>query len=53
MSEKSIKRLESMTAQVVVPGQGEQVPRLNSKVIESFIFNRGKLNENALSDDMI
>ena len=53
LSEKSIKRLESMTTQVVVPEPGEQVPRLNSKVIDSFFFNRGKLHENALSDDMI
>ena len=42
-----------MTSQVVVPGPGEQVPRLNSKVIDSFIFNRGKLHQNALSDDII
>ena len=42
-----------MTIQVVVPGPGEHVPRLNSKVIDSFIFNREKLHENALSDDII
>ena len=53
LSEKSIKRLESMTTQVVVSGPGEQVPHLNSKVIGSFIFNCEKLHENALSDDII
>ena len=42
-----------MTTQVVVPGPGEQMPRLNLKVIDSFIFNREKLHENALSDDII
>ena len=45
LSEKPVKRLKALTQQTVTPLPGEQVPRLNSRVVDTLIFNRDKLHE--------
>ena len=51
ISGKSEKKLNEMTKPLFLPA-GTYVPRLNPRVMESFIFNREKLHENISVDEI-